>query len=56
MLNGVLNNSNQLSILLAFLSLIGGGFLSWVITFAYFKKAQTRKLLCWANSSTSYLG
>jgi hypothetical protein len=56
MLNEMLNNSNYLSIVLALLGLIGGGLISWIVTFAYFKKAQTRKLLCWASSCTSYLG
>jgi hypothetical protein len=56
MLNGMLDNSNYLSITLALVGIIGGGFVSWMITFAYFKKAQTRKLLCYANISTSYLG
>jgi hypothetical protein len=56
MLNGMLNNPNYLSVTLALVGLIGGSFVTWLVTFAYFKKAQTRKLLCYANSSTSYLG
>ena len=55
MLNGVLSNSNYLSMALALVGLVGGGFVSWIITFAYFKKAQTRKLLCYASYCTSYL-
>jgi hypothetical protein len=56
MLNQLLNNSNYLSIGLALVGLVGGGLVSWIVTFAYFKKAQARKLLCWAIYSTSYLG
>ena len=56
MLNQLLSNSSYLSVVLALLGLVGGGLLSWLVTFAYFKKAQTRKQLCWAIYSTSYLG
>jgi hypothetical protein len=56
MLDGLSTNSTSLSIILAVAGLLGGGLLSWVITFAYFKKAQSRKLLCYASRSTSYLG
>jgi hypothetical protein len=41
---------------LALAGLVGGGFVSWIVTFVYFKKAQTRKLLCYASYCTSYLG
>jgi hypothetical protein len=56
MLNQILDNANYLSIALGLISLIGGSFLSWIVTFIYFKKGQTRKLLCYATSSASYLG
>ena len=50
------DNQTFLSIVLAIGGLLGGGLVSWVITFAYFKKAQTRKLLCYATYSANYLG
>jgi hypothetical protein len=56
MLNQIIDNPNYLSIALAFLGLIGGGFASWIVTFIYFKKGQTLKLMCFSHSSTSYLG
>jgi hypothetical protein len=56
MLNGMLANSNYLSVALALVGIVGGGFVSWIITFAYFRKAQTRKQMCYANFSTNYLG
>src|SRR5258708_36662137 len=56
MLDQILDNANYLGIALALIGLVGGGFVSWIITFFYFKKGQTRKLLCYATSSGSYLG
>jgi hypothetical protein len=36
--------------------LIGGGFLSWLFTFVYFKKGQSLRLLCYTTRDTDYLG
>jgi hypothetical protein len=52
----VLNNPKYLGIAVAVLSLAGGGFLSWLFTFVYFKKGQSRRLLCYATRNTDYLG
>jgi hypothetical protein len=43
-------------IAIAILGLIGGGFLSWLFTFVYFKKGQSQRLLCYATRNTDYLG
>ncbi len=56
MINALTDNPNVLSVLLAVAGLLGGGLISWAITFVYFKKAQTRKLLCYATHSANYLG
>jgi hypothetical protein len=52
----VLNNPKYLGIAVAVLGLVGGGFLSWLFTFVYFKKGQSRRLLCYATRNTDYLG
>jgi hypothetical protein len=56
MLDQILDNANYLAIVLALMGLVGGAVASWFTTFVYFKKGQTRKLLCYASSSASYLG
>jgi hypothetical protein len=54
--NLILNDPKYLGVALALLGLVGGGFLSWLFTFYYFKKAQSRRLLCYTARSISYLG
>ena len=46
----------SMGIILAAGGLIGGAFFSWLFTFYYFKKAQSRKLVCFTTTSYNFLG
>jgi hypothetical protein len=56
MLDAIVNDQTALGVVLSLMGLVGGGFLSWLFTFFYFKKGQSRRLLCYTTRSSEYLG
>lgn len=56
MYDAIVGNPVYFGIVLTCLGLAGGALSSWLFTFFYFKKSQSRKLLCYTTRDSDYLG